>query len=224
MYSWPVDPHPISDTFADHVARGSVNPGVDFPVPVGTPVHSVASGTVTVADDNPGGSGGKMVHVNHDDGTGADYLHLSGVSVHVGQTVAQGALLGYSGNTGTETTGPHLHMSFRPNHTDWFGNVGNEDFAALMTGQTAPASGTGTPLPAPLPAPTPIRKTAMKFYSDKAGTIYYGAYAIPGNKDGIPGTTRLAVLKRYDGGVNTTFNAVEVGWIREALAANGFHA
>lgn len=139
-YVWPVEPHTdITDTFASHVARGSVNPGVDFAVPVGTSVVAIANGTVTVVDDNPDGSGGKMVHVDHDDGTGADYLHLSGISVPVGTRVTPNRLLGYSGNTGA-STGPHLHFTYRLNHNAWFGSAGNTDFLAVMAKQGDTAS------------------------------------------------------------------------------------
>ena len=54
--------------------------------------------------------------VLHADGTMAVYLHLSQGSVRVkeGQRVAQGALLGLSGNTGN-STGPHLHFVVQRN-------------------------------------------------------------------------------------------------------------
>jgi murein DD-endopeptidase MepM/ murein hydrolase activator NlpD len=52
---------------------------------------------------------GKWIMVKHADGLSTLYGHLSLQSVRVGQTVATGELLGYSGNTGY-TTGPHLHF------------------------------------------------------------------------------------------------------------------
>jgi murein DD-endopeptidase MepM/ murein hydrolase activator NlpD len=51
------------------------------------------------------------VAIVHDDGTVAEYAHLSPGpdSVKPGQRVAAGELLGYSGNTGY-SSGPHLHF------------------------------------------------------------------------------------------------------------------
>lgn len=165
-YIRPTTVTAISDTFADHVARGSVNPGVDYETRVGTPLVSVAAGRVTDADDNPAGAGGKMVHVDHDDGTGADYLHLSGVSVARGQKVIQGQRLGYTGNTG-DSTGPHLHMSFRPNHDHGYSNVGNQDFEAVLRAQGAAAAGGGA---APLP-PEQEDDEMARFVRRKDGTL-----------------------------------------------------
>ena len=46
------------------------------------------------------------------------YMHLSEVSVKVGDTVTAGQRLGTSGNTGTRTTGEHLHFGVKQIHAD----------------------------------------------------------------------------------------------------------
>ncbi|WP_217145590.1 transglycosylase family protein [Streptomyces sp. AC627_RSS907] len=84
--------------------------GVDFPVPTGTSVKSVAAGRVISA--GWGGSYGYQVVVRHDDGRYSQYAHLSAISVKDGQSVVTGQRIGRSGSTGN-STGPHLHFEVR---------------------------------------------------------------------------------------------------------------
>ena len=76
-------------------------------------------------------NGGKVVAVNHSTNTGggksvtveyarADgskvqttYMHLDSIAVKVGDEVKAGQKLGVSGNTGTRTTGEHLHFGVK---------------------------------------------------------------------------------------------------------------
>lgn len=92
---------------------------LDFSLPEGTPVHVARSGTVVrVVDkyhqhcDEPRCADfNNTIEILHDDGTYADYVHLRqrGTTVTVGQQVATGNLIGYSGDTGY-ASGPHLHF------------------------------------------------------------------------------------------------------------------
>ncbi|MEU1854105.1 transglycosylase family protein [Streptomyces sp. NPDC019990] len=84
--------------------------GVDFPVPTGTSVRSVAAGTVVSA--GWGGSFGYQVVVRHGDGRYSQYAHLSAISVRDGQSVSAGQRIGRSGSTGN-SFGPHLHFEVR---------------------------------------------------------------------------------------------------------------
>ncbi|GAA2571851.1 MULTISPECIES: transglycosylase family protein [Streptomyces] len=84
--------------------------GVDFPVPTGTSVKSIAAGRVVSA--GWGGSYGYQVVVRHGDGRFSQYAHLSAISVKDGQSVGVGQRLGRSGSTGN-VTGPHLHFEVR---------------------------------------------------------------------------------------------------------------
>ncbi|WP_052440975.1 M23 family metallopeptidase [Streptacidiphilus anmyonensis] len=83
--------------------------GIDFPVPVGTPVHAVTGGTVTT-EWNP--FYGYMVKLTAPDGTVTWYCHLSSYRVRSGQ-VKVGDIIAYSGDTGN-STGPHLHFEVHP--------------------------------------------------------------------------------------------------------------
>ncbi|EAU63033.1 M23 peptidase domain protein [Stigmatella aurantiaca DW4/3-1] len=113
-YIYPTSSRRVSDSFADHVARGSVNPGTDYVCPTGTRVVAVKAGTVVGITNTIGGSGGRMVFIDHPDGSKTDYLHLSVIQVGLGAQVAQGqqiALSGGSGNGSENGYGAHLHLS-----------------------------------------------------------------------------------------------------------------
>ncbi len=92
---------------------------VDFAMPRGTPVVAARAGVVVDATLRYEEGGydiryldqANTVAIVHDDGTVAEYAHLSGGRgvVKLGQRVAVGELIGHSGNTGY-TSGPHLHF------------------------------------------------------------------------------------------------------------------
>jgi len=84
--------------------------GVDFPVPTGTSVKSVAAGQVVTS--GWGGSFGYQVVIKHADGRYSQYAHLSAISVKDGQKVVPGQRIGRSGSTGN-SSGPHLHFEVR---------------------------------------------------------------------------------------------------------------
>jgi murein DD-endopeptidase MepM/ murein hydrolase activator NlpD len=83
--------------------------GTDFAAPVGTPIYSAADGVVVSA--SPSRCAGNMVVIRHDNGWETRYFHLSRYAdgVAAGFRVKQGFTVGDVGNTGTCTTGPHLH-------------------------------------------------------------------------------------------------------------------
>ncbi|MEU0837321.1 peptidoglycan DD-metalloendopeptidase family protein [Streptomyces sp. NPDC005969] len=84
--------------------------GIDFPVPTGTSVKAITSGTVVTA--GWGGAYGNQVVIKHADGHYSQYGHMSSLSVSAGQTVTAGQQVGLSGATGN-ATGPHLHFEIR---------------------------------------------------------------------------------------------------------------
>lgn len=89
--------------------------GVDYAAPSGTPVHSVADGTVTTRAYQRGGAG-NYVRIKHAQGYQTTYMHLSSFAkgVGVGTRVSQGQVIGYVGSTGA-STGPHLHYEVQIN-------------------------------------------------------------------------------------------------------------
>lgn len=80
--------------------------GVDMAAPTGTPVVAPAGGVVTLAEADFWYEGG-LIFLDHGHGLQSAFLHLSDVSVKVGDVVKQGDRLGAVGSTG-RSTGPHL--------------------------------------------------------------------------------------------------------------------
>lgn len=86
--------------------------GVDYGIPVGTPVIATHSGQVIFAGWSTVGYGNLVILQN-----GAFityYAHLSSFNVVEGQAVGAGSTLAWSGNTGN-STGPHIHYEVRIN-------------------------------------------------------------------------------------------------------------
>jgi murein DD-endopeptidase MepM/ murein hydrolase activator NlpD len=86
---------------------------VDYGMPVGSPIYASAAGKVLIAKGSGWNGGyGDYIVIEHANGTQTVYGHMSTLAVSVGQSVVQGQLIGYSGNTG-KSTGPHLHFEIR---------------------------------------------------------------------------------------------------------------
>ena len=104
---------------------GSFHYGTDFAAPAGTPIYAAAAGTVVLAActspfcDRPGqvDAGGTPltpgcgleVQIQHADGIATTYCHAQTLTVHTGQKVAAGQVIGTVGSTGN-STGSHLHF------------------------------------------------------------------------------------------------------------------
>lgn len=87
--------------------------GVDISSSHGAAIYAAAAGEVIISKaDGWNGGYGSYVVIKHDNGTQTLYAHLSSVSVSVGQTVSQGAVIGGMGATG-KSTGTHLHFEVR---------------------------------------------------------------------------------------------------------------
>ena len=82
--------------------------GIDLAAAQGTPIYATRAGKVTTCSYQAGGAG-NYVSINHLDGFASIYMHMTHYVVSPGQSVSQGQLIGYVGNTGL-STGPHLHF------------------------------------------------------------------------------------------------------------------
>jgi len=87
--------------------------GADFLSPAGTPIHAPNGGRVVLARDQY--FSGNTVLIDHGLGLSSLLAHLSSISVHEGDIVTTGAVVGLVGATG-RVTGPHLHWAVRLNN------------------------------------------------------------------------------------------------------------
>jgi len=119
ILSWPLDNIFITQYFgktveAKRLYTSGTHNGVDFRASRGTPVKAALSGIVdgTGNTDEQKGcySYGKWILIKHSNGLSTLYGHLDLIKVSVGQQVATGEIIGYSGQTGY-STGPHLHVT-----------------------------------------------------------------------------------------------------------------
>ncbi len=84
--------------------------GADLRAATGTKIRAANTGTVVLAKNLF--FSGNAVFVDHGLGVFTTYLHLSEISVEVGDRVERGQVLGLAGATG-RVTGPHLHWGVR---------------------------------------------------------------------------------------------------------------
>ncbi|WP_328990956.1 VCBS repeat domain-containing M23 family metallopeptidase [Kribbella sp. NBC_01245] len=79
----------------------------------GTPVLASAGGVVSTSKFAT--DAGNMIVIDHGDGWQTRYLHLATRAVNIGAQVGQGMHIGTVGNTGSNTSGAHLHFEQKQN-------------------------------------------------------------------------------------------------------------
>lgn len=115
----PVSYIRISSTFKSHrrhpvTKRVQAHLGVDFELPVGSPVFSAERGTVIRKGYQR--AAGNYVVIRHQNGLETSYNHLQkiGLQVRPGRKVSAGEKIGTIGCTGY-CTQPHLHFAVKKN-------------------------------------------------------------------------------------------------------------
>ncbi len=100
-FGWRLDPF---------TGQSAMHEGVDYVVPLGTPIHAAASGIVVYSDMHP--QFGNLIEIDHGNDILTRYAHASKLMVDVGKVVKKGQLIGLVGSTG-RSTGNHLHFEVR---------------------------------------------------------------------------------------------------------------
>jgi murein DD-endopeptidase MepM/ murein hydrolase activator NlpD len=85
---------------------GEFHGGVDQRTPAGEEIRAITDGKIVFAKKF--NVLGNAVGIDHGQGLGSMYLHMSKLAVADGAAVKKGDVLGYAGSTG-RSTGPHLH-------------------------------------------------------------------------------------------------------------------
>ena len=95
-------------------SKMQIHHGIDIKAHNDALLATENSGKVVAVNNNSNTGGGKSVTLEYErpDGskTRVQYMHLSEINVKVGDSVNAGQKIGVSGNTGTRTTGEHLHF------------------------------------------------------------------------------------------------------------------
>lgn len=96
--------------------------GIDIPAAKNTPIYASNGGKVITAKFHY--SYGNYVVIDHGGGKSTLYAHANSLNVKQGDTVKQGDVIAYVGNTGN-SFGCHVHFEVRINgkHTNPLGYV-----------------------------------------------------------------------------------------------------
>jgi murein DD-endopeptidase MepM/ murein hydrolase activator NlpD len=108
-FIWPVN-GTVSSPFGWRWGR--MHEGIDIAVPAGTPIRAAKAGNVILAAYT--GGYGNYTCIDHGGGLSTCYAHQSSYATSVGDSVAQGDVIGYVGCTGS-CFGDHLHFEVRIN-------------------------------------------------------------------------------------------------------------
>jgi murein DD-endopeptidase MepM/ murein hydrolase activator NlpD len=84
--------------------------GVDFVAPIGSVIHAVDDGAVTLASYTS--DGGYVISIQHPGSRTSVYKHNKSLLVEVGDRVQVGDPIAILGGTGTHSTGPHSHFEW----------------------------------------------------------------------------------------------------------------
>jgi murein DD-endopeptidase MepM/ murein hydrolase activator NlpD len=115
-------------------SKQQMHRGIDIRADHEAVMATESGGRVVAVCQDAATAGGRSVTLEFDREDGCKvrttYCHLESVGVKVGDSVKAGQQIGISGNTGTHTTGPHLHFGVKLVNAD--GSTRDVDPAAYL--------------------------------------------------------------------------------------------
>ncbi|CAH8704195.1 M23 family metallopeptidase [Paenibacillus melissococcoides] len=111
---WPTDSTYVTSRFGSRsdpfFGSSAFHSGLDIGGDMGDPVYAAADGKVIASNYDK--MKGNYLIIDHGSSLTTRYLHLSERSVHTGDQVSKGQVIGKMGSTG-RSTGAHLHFEVR---------------------------------------------------------------------------------------------------------------
>ena len=158
-WTWPVDGAVLQGFSFDraHPYAGGQHRGLDLGAASGAAVLAPASGVVSFAGTVP--TSGKSVTIETPDGLSVTLTHLGSIAVARNAAVAEGAVVGTVGPSGTpEVAGPYVHLGIRTTADDQ-GYLDPLGFLPVLT-PPVPAPVAPPVEPAPVASPAPVAPPA----------------------------------------------------------------
>lgn len=107
--------------YSKRLYKSGFHNGIDIAAGYGAPIYAADNGVVKKRGDTDrycrGGAYGKWIAIEHDNNLTTFYAHLSAFGRYgIGDTIKEGAIIGYEGSTGY-STGSHLHFGVYASNT-----------------------------------------------------------------------------------------------------------
>jgi murein DD-endopeptidase MepM/ murein hydrolase activator NlpD len=114
-------------TLSEYRRRNNMQPhsGLDFAMPEGTPIPALANGTIVLQQFSKVLGNVSVLRVMGKDGKiyFIGYCHLQFIGLATGTKVKEGQTIGKVGNSGSASTGAHLHMTVSKELRGVFGST-----------------------------------------------------------------------------------------------------
>jgi murein DD-endopeptidase MepM/ murein hydrolase activator NlpD len=127
---FPFEPKFITGRFgtlSEYRKKNGMQPhsGVDWARPEGTPIPAIANGTIVLQQFSQVLGNVSVLRVMDKDGKlyYIGFCHLKAEGHEVGQKIKEGETIGFVGNTGSASSGAHLHLTVSKELKGVFGPV-----------------------------------------------------------------------------------------------------